>query len=328
MERNDDNPRGDSPGKIRIGISACLLGKKVRYDGGHKQDPYVTDTLGQFFDYVPVCPEVEYGLSVPREPMHLAGSVEDPRLVTIHTGVDHTAGMKEWAADKLDELAQQGLCGYIFKTKSPSSGMRAVKVYMGSGPPVHRGVGIFAAAFMKRFPLIPVEDEGRLHDPGLRENFIERIFAHARWTCLLKEDPTPGGLVAFHSSVKLALMAHSPAHYQALGRLVAKAGKTPWAELADAYLAGFMEGLSKLATRGRHVNVLQHLMGYLKDDLAPEDKQELLGVFTDYRQGLVPLIVPITLLKHHLARHTVPDWVHIQTYLNPYPKELMLRNHV
>ncbi|MHB1319652.1 MAG: YbgA family protein [Anaerolineae bacterium] len=314
---------------IRLGVSRCLLGERVRYDGGHKHDPYVTDVLGQYVDaWVGVCPEVECGLPIPRESMRLVGEPEAPRLVMPRSGADQTERMLAWTAGKLDELEGQELNGFIFKKDSPSSGAFRVRVYDQNGVPKREGSGLFAGAFLKRFPNLPVEEEGRLHDLPLRENFIERIFAHARWLCLLKEEPTPGGLVQFHSAAKLALMAHSPAHYQALGRLVAKGGKLPWNELADAYYAGFMEGLSKLATRGRHVNVLQHLMGYLKDDLSSEDKQELLGVFTDYRKELVPLIVPVTLLKHHLARHAVPDWVHIQTYLNPYPKELMLRNHV
>ena len=314
---------------IRLGVSRCLLGERVRYDGGHKHDPYVTDVLGQYVDaWVGVCPEVECGLPIPRESMRLVGDPEAPRLVMPRSGADQTERMLAWTATKLDELAGQELNGFIFKKDSPSSGAFRVRVYDQNGVPKREGSGLFAGAFLQRFPHLPVEEEGRLHDLPLRENFIERIFAHARWMCLLREEPTPGGLVKFHSAVKLALMAHSLAHYQALGRLVAKGGKLPWDELADAYYAGFMEGLSVLATRGRHVNVLQHLMGYLKDDLSSEDKQELLGVFTDYRKELVPLIVPVTLLKHHLARHAVPDWVHIQTYLNPYPKELMLRNHV
>lgn len=326
MARNDDNPRGDSPGKIRIGISACLLGNKVRYDGGHKHDPYVTDTLGQFFDYVPVCPEVEYGLSVPREPMHLAGSVEDPRLVTIHTGVDHTAGMKEWAAEKLDELARQGLCGYIFKTKSPSSGMRAVKVYVGSGPPVHRGVGIFAAAFMKRFPLIPVEDEGRLHDPGLRENFIERVFVFERWRRFTDNKPSLGGLVDFHTRHKLLVMAHSPKHLSALGRLVGNA-KGYGQDLSNAYIETLMEGLRLIATSRKNTNVLHHITGYFKKDLSSDEKKELLEVIEWYRRGLMPLVVPVTLLNHYVRRYDKP-YLNGQYFLNPHPVELMLRNHV
>ncbi len=314
---------------IRLGVSTCLLGERVRYDGGHKHDRYVTGVLGQYIDeWVPVCPEVECGLPIPRESMRLTGDPENPRLIMPRSGTDQTERMKTFARAKLDELANAKLNGFVFKKGSPSSGAFRVKVYDKNGVPSASGSGLFAGAFMTRFPYLPVEEEGRLHDLPLRENFIERLFAHARWTCLLDENPTPGGLVTFHSSVKLALMAHSPVHYQELGRLVARAGATPWQELTDAYYAGYMTGLSKLATRGRHVNVLQHLMGYLKDALSPQDKQELLGLFEDYRNGLVPLIVPVTLLKHHLARYSVPDWVHIQTYLNPYPKELMLRNHV
>lgn len=314
---------------IRLGVSTCLLGERVRYDGGHKHDRYVTDVLGAYVDeWVPVCPEVECGLPIPRESMRLVGDPENPRLIMPKSGRDQTERMQTWIEQKLPELATLDLNGFIFKKGSPSSGAWRVKVYDKNGVPSASGSGVFAGAFMKRFPYLPVEEEGRLHDLPLRENFIERLFAHARWLCLLDEDPTPGGLVRFHSSVKLALMAHSPAHYQELGRLVAKAGTLPWDELVDRYYAGYMTGMNVLATRGRHVNVLQHLMGYLKDDLSSEDKQELLSLFEDYREGLVPLVVPVTLLKHHLARHNVPDWVHIQTYLNPYPKELMLRNHV
>ncbi len=327
MDDNTDLCAG-SP-TIRVGISTCLLGERVRYDGGHKHDRYVTGVLGQYVDsWVPVCPEVECGLPTPRESMRLVGDPADPRLIMPRSGTDQTERMQAWIVDRLDELDTFELNAFIFKKDSPSSGAFRVKVYDKNGVPRREGSGLFAGAFIKRFPYLPVEEEGRLHDLPLRENFIERLFAHARWTCFLNEDPTPGGLVRFHTSVKLALMAHSPAHYQSLGRLVAKAGSLPWDELIDAYYAGYMTGLKVLATRGRHVNVLQHLLGYLKQELASEDKQELLSLYEDYRQGLVPLIVPITLLKHHLARHAVPNWVNVQTYLHPYPKELMLRNHV
>jgi uncharacterized protein YbgA (DUF1722 family)/uncharacterized protein YbbK (DUF523 family) len=318
----------DSP-TIRLGISTCLLGEHVRYDGGHKHDRYITGVLGQYVDtWVPVCPEVECGLPIPRESMRLVGDPENPRLMMPKSGRDQTARMMTWATGKLDELAGLDLNGFIFKKDSPSSGAFRVKVYDKNGVPRRIGTGLFTRAFMQRFPHLPIEEEGRLHDDKLRENFIERFFAHARWTCFLREEPTPGGLVKFHTSVKLALMAHSPQHYRELGRLVAGAGAMAWDALIDAYYAGFMTGMSKLATRGRHVNVLQHLMGYLKDDLPSEDKEELLNLFEDYREGLVPLVVPITLLQHHLRRNDVPDWVHVQTYLHPYPKELMLRNHV
>jgi uncharacterized protein YbgA (DUF1722 family)/uncharacterized protein YbbK (DUF523 family) len=313
---------------IRVGISTCLLGEPVRYDGGHKLDRYLTGTLGQFFEWVPVCPEVEIGLPTPRESMRLVGDAKDPRLVAPKSGTDYTERMKAWARRRLEELAAMDLSGFVAKKDSPSSGVFRVKVYDEQGMTQRNGTGIFPRELVNHFPLLPVEEEGRLNDMRLRENFIERVFAYYRWTRMLKEDPSPRGLVQFHTAHKLTLMAHSPAHYTEMGRQVARAGSLPWEELAAAYGGMLMEGLTVLGTRGKHVNVLQHLMGYLKNDLSSEDKQELLALIEDYRQGLVPLIVPLTLLKHHLNRHPVPEWVHQQVYLHPYPKELMLRNHV
>jgi uncharacterized protein YbgA (DUF1722 family)/uncharacterized protein YbbK (DUF523 family) len=313
---------------IRVGISTCLLGEPVRYDGGHKLDRYLAGTLGQFFEWVPVCPEVEMGLPTPRESMRLVGDAEDPRLIAPKSGTDYTDRMKAWAQGRLDELATMNLSGFVAKKDSPSSGVFRVKVYNEHGMAQRNGMGIFPRELMSRFPLLPLEEEGRLNDMPLRENFLERVFAYYRWTRMLDEEPTPGGLVKFHTAHKLTLMAHSPKHYTDMGRLVADAGKRAWDELTAEYGAMLMEGLAVMGTRGKHVNVLQHLMGYLKNDLSSEDKQELLALIEDYRQGLVPLIVPLTLLKHHLSRHPVPDWVHQQVYLHPYPKELMLRNHV
>jgi len=313
---------------LRLGVSTCLLGEKVRYDGGHKRDRYLVNTLGRFVEWVPVCPEVEMGLPIPRESMRLMGDPESPRLIAPKSGADHTAQMQNWARERLERLAEAKLHGFIFKKDSPSSGLFRVRVYNDKGMAQRVGTGMFPREVMRRFPLLPLEEEGRLHDMGLRENFIERIFAYCRWTHLLDEDPTPGGLVRFHTAHKLTLMSHSPSHYQALGQLVAKAGSQPWETLAADYGRQFMEGLGVLATHGKHTNVLQHLMGYLKQQLLGEDKAELLGLIEDYRQELLPLIVPLTLLKHHLNRNPVPDWVHQQVYLNPYPHELMLRNHV
>jgi len=313
---------------IRLGISSCLLGEQVRYDGGHKLDRFLVHTLGQYVEWVPVCPEVEIGLPTPRESMRLVGDPEAPRLVAPKSGTDYTDRMKAWAQGRLEELAAMDLCGFVAKKDSPSSGLFRVKVYNEHGMAERNGTGIFPRELMNRFPLLPLEEEGRLNDMPLRENFIERIFAYYRWSRMLDEEPTPGGLVKFHTAHKLTLMAHSPAHYQEMGRLVAKAGAEPWDELTANYGAMLMEGLAVMGTRGKHVNVLQHLMGFLKGHLSSEDKQELLGLIEEYRQGLVPLIVPLTLLKHHLGRYPVPEWVHQQVYLNPYPKELMLRNHV
>jgi uncharacterized protein YbgA (DUF1722 family) len=224
-------------------------------------------------------------------------------------------------------LVLVALLGLYNKKDSPNSGLFRVKVYNEHGMAQRNGTGMFPREVKNRFPLLPLE-EGRLNDMTLRENFVERVFAYYRWTQMLDEEPTPGGLVKFHTAHKLTLMAHSPKHYTEMGRLVADAGKRDWDELAAEYGAMLMEGLSVIGTRGKHVNVLQHLMGFLKNHLSSEDKQELLGLIEDYRQGLVPLIVPLTLLKHHLNRYPVPEWVHQQVYLKPYPKELMLRNHV
>jgi uncharacterized protein YbgA (DUF1722 family)/uncharacterized protein YbbK (DUF523 family) len=324
---NTENKKMKEP-TLRLGISTCLLGEKVRYDGGHKLDRFLVNTLGQYVEWVSVCPEVEMGLPTPRPSLRLVGDPDDPRLVMPKTGEDHTEEMKGWAEARVDELAEEGLCGFVFKKDSPSSGLFRVRVYNEHGMAQRNGTGMFPRALMNRFPLLPLEEEGRLNDMGLRENFIERIFAYYRWSRMLDEEPTPGGLVTFHTAHKLTLMAHSPKHYQEMGRLVADAGRREWEELTAEYGAKLMEGLGVMGTRGKHVNVLQHLMGFLKDHISSEDKQELLGLIEDYRQGLVPLIVPLTLLKHHLNRQPVPEWVHQQVYLTPYPKELMLRNHV
>ena len=324
----DDLQAGSPAPKLRLGISSCLLGERVRYDGGHKLDHFLVDVLGKFVEWEPVCPEVEIGLGIPRESMRLVGDPDSPRLVAQKSGADNTERMKAWARSRLDGLAARELSGFVFKKDSPSSGLFRVKVYNQHGMAERTGSGLFARAVRDRFPLLPLEEEGRLNDLPLRENFIERIFAYYRWTELLRTDPTPGGLVRFHTAHKLTLMAHSPKHYTEMGRLVARAGTVSWAELSATYGRLFMEGLALLGTRRKHVNVLQHLMGYLKRDLSAEDKRELLGLIEDYRQELVPLIVPLTLLKHHLRRHAVPEWLWQQVYLNPYPKELMLRNHV
>jgi uncharacterized protein YbgA (DUF1722 family)/uncharacterized protein YbbK (DUF523 family) len=313
---------------IRLGVSRCLLGEKVRYDGGHKLDPFLVNTLGRYVEWVPVCPEVEIGLPIPRQSLRLVGDPQAPRLVAEKSGEDYTERMQLWARERLEQLAAVKLDGFVFKKNSPSSGLFRVRVYDQHGVPARVGTGIFPREVMSRLPLLPLEEEGRLHNVRLRENFIERFFVYHRWQCMLEENPTPGGLVQFHTAHKLTMLAHSPSHYRQMGRLVAQAGALPWPEAVDSYGRLLMEGLQRLSTPGKHANVIQHLMGYLKDSLASEDKAELLGLVEDYRHELVPLIVPLTLLQHHLRRHAVPDWVHQQVYLYPYPKELMLRNHV
>ncbi|OLN25636.1 Hypothetical protein DVDV_3192 [Desulfovibrio sp. DV] len=314
---------------IRVGVSACLLGQPVRYDGGHKRDLYIIDTLGRYFEFVPVCPEVECGLSVPREAMRLVGDPDAPRLVTIKSGLDHTDRMQAWAAGRVAELAEENLCGFIFKSKSPSSGFTRVKVYNDKGSPAERGVGLFARAFLDRFPLIPVEDEGRLHDDKLRENFIERIFTLTRWRAALAGDgqsSLTSRVITFTSNHKLLLMAHSPELARQLGRLTAEAKNWPADALRQSYETILMRALALPATPAKHANVLQHIMGYFKKVLTSGEKAELNEVIDNYRLGLVPLIVPITLLVHYTRKYDVA-YLKDQAYLTPHPIELKLRNH-
>lgn len=313
--------------KIRIGISACLLGEKVRYDGGHKLDHYLTDTLGQFVEWVPVCPEVECGLPVPREAMRLVGDPDKPRLVTLRSGTDQTDRMQRWADGRLKQLASDGLCGFVFKSRSPSSGMRGVKVHGAPGLPARSGVGVFARAFMEYFRLMPVEDEEGLNEPSLRENFIERVFTFSRWRNFLKNDGSLRGLVEFHADHKLIILAHSPRHYTEMGRLVAHAREHGREILHNKYPALLMEGLKLQATVRKNTNVLQHIMGYFRKQLTPREKNELREVIGDYHKGLLPLIVPVVLLRHYVRIYDEP-YLKRQYYLHPDPVELSLLSHV
>jgi len=314
--------------KIRLGISTCLLGENVRYDGGHKLNRYLVNIVGSFVDWVPVCPEVECGLPTPREAMHLVGKSDEPRLVTVKTGIDHTERMQTWSQKRLDELAKEELCGFVFKTKSPSSGMRDIKLYTQEGMPYSKeGIGLFAKAFMERFPLIPVEDDGRLNDAGLRENFIERVFVFKRWRDLLKKNRSRSGLVEFHTRHKLLIMAHSDPHLRELGKIVASPKATDFDSLLMSYVECLMEGLKVKATVNKNVNVLMHILGYFKSQLSADEKREMLQVIGHYHQHLVPLIVPITLLNHYVRKFQEP-YLLKQYFLNPHPMELMLRNHV
>ena len=312
--------------RIRLGISTCLLGEQVRYDGQHKRDAYLTDTLGRYMEYVPVCPEVECGLGVPREPMRLVGDPSAPRLVTVKTDVDLTERMTSWATRRVRELEDEGLCGFVFKSASPSSGMERVKVYSAKGVPAKSGVGLFARVFMEHFPLLPTEEEGRLHDPGLRESFIERVFTLKRWRDTVAGGPRAGRLVAFHTVHKLLIMSHSEKHYREMGRLVAGAKSGPIRAAFGAYEALLMTALKLKSTSRKHANVMQHTMGHFKGELSPDEKRELLEFIARYRQGVVPLIVPITLLNHYVRKYE-NSYLAEQLYLNPHPLELQLRNH-
>ena len=313
--------------KIKLGISTCLLGENVRYDGGHKLDRFLTDTLRQYVEYVPVCPEVECGLGVPRESMHLEGNPDSPRLVTIRTKQDMTDCMVQWAQKRVVQLEKKDLCGFIFKSDSPSSGMERIRVYNEKGIPVKKGVGIFARIFMDHFSLLPVEDEGRLHDPELRENFIERIFTLKRWREVLGKKESRGNVVDFHTKHKLLILSHSPKHYQMMGKLVAQAKNLPLKELYQEYQTLLMESLGLKTTPKKNANVLQHMMGYFKEQLSSDEKQELLEVIDLYRKEIIPLIVPITLINHYVRKYDQP-YLKKQIYLNPHPLELQLRNHV
>ncbi|OPZ29057.1 MAG: hypothetical protein BWZ02_01106 [Lentisphaerae bacterium ADurb.BinA184] len=322
----NETPSG-AGGTMRLGISACLLGQAVRYDGGHKYDAFLVETLGPFVEYVPVCPEVECGLGVPREAMRLVGEPAHPRLVTIRSRQDMTGRMEAWARQRVEGLAREGLCGFIFKSKSPSSGMERVKVYNEHGLAAKAGTGIFARIFMERFPELPVEEEGRLCDPVLRENFIERLFAVQRWREGVQGDPRPARLVAFHAAHKLLLMAHQPRAVSELGRLVAAGDGRTCAATVAAYGRRFFEVLAVPATVRRHVNVLEHAMGYFKKELTADEKQELLDVIGAYHRGLLPLIVPVTLLAHYVRKFR-QEYLGAQVYFRPHPAELRLRNHV
>jgi len=312
-------------GKIKIGVSSCLLGNEVRFDGGHKHDRYITGTLGTFFEFVPVCPEVECGLSVPRESMRLVGEPESPRLITNKTGTDHTDKMNAWAQTKVELLAGENLCGFIFKSKSPSSGMERVKVYDKNNVPKAVGVGLFARAFMSRFPILPVEEEGRLHDLVLRENFIESVFVYKRWRKTV-DDFTAKKLVNFHTTHKLLLRAHSEKHYRELGRIAAEAGALEPDQLLGSYQENLIAGMRLKPTVKKHVNVLMHMMGHFKKHISSDEKQELLEVIERFRNNHIPLIVPITLMNHYVRKYDEP-YLQQQHYLNPHPKELKLRNH-
>lgn len=313
--------------KIRLGISSCLLGEKVRFDGGHKLDRFLVDTLGKYVDYVPVCPEVEIGLTIPREALRQVGDPEHPRLVTAKSGEDLTERMVSWAKSRVAELEKEDLCGFIFKSRSPSSGMERVKVYDMHGVPHKKGVGVFARTFMTHFPLLPVEEEGRLHDPKLRENFIECIFTFKRWRETLALERSRGNLVAFHTRHKLLLMAHSPELYRRMGRLVARARELPPAELFATYEELLMKAMALKTTVRKNANVLQHILGYFKKVLSSDEKRELLEVIDNYKGGLIPLIVPVTLVNHYVRKYD-QHYLREQHYLNPHPLELQLRNHV
>jgi uncharacterized protein YbgA (DUF1722 family)/uncharacterized protein YbbK (DUF523 family) len=318
------NTEKDTPSRIRVGISSCLLGDEVRFDGGHKRDAYATGTLSKYFEFVAVCPEVAIGLGTPREPIRLTRIGDEVRVRGVRTpDLDVTQPLRDYGHEMAGKL--RDICGYILKRGSPSCGMERVKIYAEKGMPAKSGAGAYAEAFMAERPWLPCEEEGRLGDPALRENFIVRVFVYHRWQLLLARGLTPARLIEFHTDHKFLLLAHNQSAYKRMGRLVASAGKTSMTEISERYVVELMSALKRPARRKQHVNVLQHLLGYASDNLDAGDRAEMVEIIDQYRQGLVPLVVPITLLNHYFRRHP-SDYVARQHYLNPHPKELMLRN--
>jgi uncharacterized protein YbbK (DUF523 family)/uncharacterized protein YbgA (DUF1722 family) len=317
----------DADRPIRLGVSSCLLGNAVRYDGGHRRDAFVTELLGSFVEWVPVCPEVEVGMGTPRPALRLVGEGGEIRMLEIASGRDHTRAMQRYAARRVRALRGLGLCGYVLKKNSPSCGMTRVKVYGEKGAPSKDSRGLFASQLMELYPNLPVEDEGRLNDAKLRENFIERVFAYHRLCGLFRGRWTNGQLVAFHTAHELQLIAHALEPYRELGRLVASLAVRPRTEIRERYQSVFMATLSRVASRARNTNALQRAAGQLENGLDASSGRELADLIHDYRLGLVPLVVPVTLLRHH-ARRLEVDYLNGQTFLELHPKELMLRNHV
>lgn len=311
---------------LRLGVSTCLLGENVRHDGGHSKDRFVVETLGRWFQFVPVCPEMEIGMGTPRPRVRLIDDGQGIRLVAPSTGEDFTERIQGFSERKIGELQKQDLDGYVLKKSSPSCGLERIRVYRNGMPARRDESGLFAAELQRRWPGLPIEEEGRLNDPHLRENFVERVFCRNRWCVLVDRGPTRRRLVEFHTAHKLLIRAHSEAAYLRLGRLVGSAGKTSDRELFAAYEAELQLALCARATNKKHANVLQHAMGFLKTALSAAEKHEIQTAIDDYRGGLQPLVVPLTLLRYEIRRHHV-DYLAGQLYFDPHPKELMLRNH-
>lgn len=318
----------DDAQPIRLGVSACMLGAEVRFDGGHKRDRYLTDVLADHVEWVPVCPELESGMGVPRPVAQLRGGELGERFVLREGGTDLTQQMRAYTDGRVAELAEMGLDGFVLKKDSPSCGMARVRVYGEAGSmPARTGVGHFAQALMRTLPDLPLEEDGRLNDSGLRERFIEAIFSHNRWRVLVSRGLTRGRLVAFHEAHKMLLLSHDEPLYRELGRVVGALGREPDHEVYARYVKNFVAAFRKPASKARHVNVLEHLFGHLKRRLGPREKREIGIAIEDFRAGRVPLVVPVSLLRFLVVAHEV-EYVMGQLYLEPHPREMMLRNHV
>lgn len=313
--------------KPKIAISACLMGEEVRYNGGHKQSRYCRDMLSGYFDFISVCPEVAVGLGVPRQPIRLVGALGAVRARgTVDASLDVTEALAAYARTMAEQLGD--ICGYIFMQKSPSCGVERVKVYREDGiPHFESASGIYAKVFCESRPDLPVEEEGRLCDPVLRENFIVRVYAYSAWQQLLARGLSRRALTEFHARYKYQLMASNPLQYKALGKLLSMAGPASLEEVAGQYFSALMQALKRCATRGTHTNVLMHISGYLRHCLNASDKAELGRLIVQYRDGIVPLVVPLTLLKHLFRLHPDP-YIAQQVYLQPHPENLSLRNAI
>ena len=313
--------------KITIGISTCLLGENVRYDGGHKRDRFITDQLAKYMAFLPVCPEMDSGMTVPRPPIRLVGDPNNPRAVGVdNPKMDVTHQLESYAIHQTANLSS--ISGYILKKDSPSCGMKRVKVYPEQrNCAVRQGTGIYAGILVRQHPNLPVEDEGRLNDPVLRENFINRVFIYRHWQQIITEQLTPVKLIDFHAQHKYLVMAHSQAAYKRMGQLLSRIPKKELQRISSEYFSELMAALRRPVNRKGHTNALQHIMGYLKRDINAEDKAELVASIERYRQGEIPLIVPITLFRHYFRLHPDP-YIAKQVYLQPHPESLGLRNHL
>ncbi|WP_422447657.1 MULTISPECIES: YbgA family protein [unclassified Endozoicomonas] len=331
--------------QITLGISSCLLGHKVRYNGGHKRSSFCVNTLDKFFHFEPVCPEMAIGLGTPREPIRLVGQLAEAsqttgqssssapdkqlqiRVVgTENSSLDVTDALTQYGHDMSDQLSH--ICGYILMQKSPSCGMARVKVYHENGHPLgESSPGAYARAFMESNPLLPIEEEGRLHDPILCENFFTRVYAYDRWQKTVMAEPSYAALVDFHSTHKYMIMAHYPQGYELLGQIVAKGSKANLHELLEEYLRSFMSALKRRANRKSHTNAMMHILGYVKKSVDGKERKQLLTLIEEYRQEMIPLIAPMTMLRHFIDNHG-SVYIQRQTYLTPHPDQLGLRNRI
>jgi len=312
---------------ITIGVSKCLIGEKVRYDGNHARNSFVADTLNKWVEFTPVCPEADLGMGIPRPTIRLEKQKNDIKLICPSTNKDYSKQMNNYGLKKVKEFKKNELDGYIFKRSSPSCGINKLKVFRDDGSIERTGIGFFAKNILEQFPNLPIEDEGRLSDPQLRENFIERIFCHNRWRNLKNKGLTIKRLVEFHTVHKLLLRAHNETAYRRLGKIVGSAKTISNKELFKSYEDEFYKALLKKTTKKNHANVLYHALGYLKKQLNLDEKQRLIDVIEEYRTGILPLIVPLSLFNYQIMLHDI-KYLKSQLYFNPHPKELNLKNHV